>query len=80
MKFLITSLKTLTNSQSWALAHFFEVRYPLSTQFFPPDRLRSCVHFLTFPFRSSLKRSSLNQWIAERKRAKLLIALLGKIM
>jgi hypothetical protein len=24
--------------QSWALAHFFEVRYPLPTQFFPLDR------------------------------------------
>jgi hypothetical protein len=23
---------------SWALAHFFEVRYPLPTQFFPLDR------------------------------------------
>jgi hypothetical protein len=30
---------------------------------------------LNFPFRSSLKRSSLNQWFAERKRAKSLIAL-----
>ena len=53
--------------QSWALAHFFEVRYPLPTQFFPLDRWRSCVHFLNFLFRSSLKRSSLNQWFAERK-------------
>ncbi len=60
--------------QSWALAHFFKVRYPLPTQFFPLDRWRSCVHFLNFPFRSSLKRSSLNQWFAERKRAKSLIA------
>jgi hypothetical protein len=24
--------------QSWALAHFSEVRYPLPTQFFPLDR------------------------------------------
>jgi hypothetical protein len=62
-------------SQSWALAHFSEVRYPLPTQFFPMDRLRSCVHFLNFFFRSSLKRSSLNQWFAERKRDKSLIAL-----
>jgi hypothetical protein len=69
--------------QSWALAHFFEVRFPLPTQFFTLDRWRSCVHFLNFPFRSSLKRSSLkrsslNQWIAERKRAKSLIALYYK--
>ncbi len=54
-------------NQSWALAHFFEVRYPLPTQFFPLDRWRACVHFLNFPFRSPLKRSSLNQWFAERK-------------
>jgi hypothetical protein len=66
--------------QSWALAHFFEVRYPLPTQFFPLDRWRSCVHFLNFPIRSSLKRSSLNQWIAERKRAESLTALYYKIM
>jgi len=65
--------------QSWALAHFFEVRYPLPTQFFPLDRWRSCVHFLNFPIRSSLKRSSLNQWIAERKRANSLIALYYKM-
>ena len=69
---------SFTFSQSWALAHFFEVRYPLSIQFFPLDRWRSCVHFLNFPFRSSLKRSSLNQWFAERKRAKSLIALVKK--
>ncbi len=62
------------NTQSWALAHFFKVRYPLPTQFFPLDRWRSCVHFFNFPFRSLLKRSSLNQWFAERKRAKSLIA------
>ncbi len=62
-------------SQSWALAHFFEVRYPLPTLFFPLDRWRSCVHFLNFFCRSSLKRSSLNQWFAERKRANSLIAL-----
>ena len=68
------------SSQSWALAHFFEVRYPLPTKFFPLDRWRSCVHFLNFPFRSSLKRSSLNQWIAERKRAESLTALYYKIM
>jgi hypothetical protein len=75
--------------QSWALAHFFEVCYPLPTQFFSLDRWRSCVHFLqvlrasgilNFPFRSPLKRSSLNQWFAERKRAKSLIALYYKIM
>ena len=29
---------TSSNNQSWALAHFFEVRYPLPTQFFPLDR------------------------------------------
>ena len=57
-----------TTTQSWALAHFFKVRYPLPTQFFPLDRWRSCVHILKFPVRSSLKRSSLNQWFAERKR------------
>ncbi len=61
---------TLSPTQSWALAHFFKVRYPLPTQFFPLDRWRSCVHFLNFPFRSSL-----NQWFAERKRTKSLIAL-----
>ena len=27
-----------SKTQSWALAHFFEVRYPLSTQIFPMDR------------------------------------------
>jgi hypothetical protein len=27
-----------TIDQSWALAHLFEVRYPLTTQFFPMDR------------------------------------------
>ncbi len=64
-----------SKNQSWALAHFSEVRYPLPTQFFPMDRLRSCVYFLNFSFRSSLKRLSLNQWFAERKRAKSLIAL-----
>ncbi len=73
-------LKLPFKNQSWALAHFFEVRYQLPTQFFPLDRWRSCVHFLNFPFRSSLKRSSLNQWFAERKRTKPLIALYGKIM
>jgi hypothetical protein len=26
------------NMQSWALAHFSEIRYPLTTQFFPLDR------------------------------------------
>jgi hypothetical protein len=30
--------KYITNTQSWALAHLFEVRYPLPTQFFPMDR------------------------------------------
>jgi hypothetical protein len=34
----ITILCFLYFYQSWALAHFFEVRYPLLTQFFPLDR------------------------------------------
>jgi hypothetical protein len=51
---------------------WFAIRSPLN--FFPLDRWRSCVHFFNFPFRSSLKRLSLNQWFAERKRAKSLIA------
>jgi hypothetical protein len=29
------------------------------------------LHFLNYPFRSSLKRSSLNQWFAERKKGKI---------
>ena len=52
----------------------------IKTQFFTLDRWRSCVHFLNFPFRSSLKRSSLSQWFAERKKAKSLIALYYRIM
>jgi len=72
--------KSWKSFRSWTLAHFFEVRYPLPTKFFPLDRWRSCIHFLNFPFRSSLKRSSLNQWFAERKRAESLIALYYKIM
>ena len=42
------SYESCRNYQSWALAHLFEVRYPLTTQFFPMDRWRSCVHFLDF--------------------------------
>ncbi len=62
-------LQDMMINQSWALANFSKVRYPLPTQFFPLDRWRSCVHFWNFSFRSSLKRSSLkrsslNQWFA----------------
>ncbi len=63
--------------QSWALAHFFEVRYSLPTQFFPMDRWRSCVHFLSFPFRSNARRSA-DGSLSER--AKSLIALYYKTM
>jgi len=39
LKMSIMKLMILnTVNQSWALAHFFEVRYPLPTQFFPMDR------------------------------------------
>jgi hypothetical protein len=33
-----TQSRVLCIMQSWALAHFSEVRYPLPTQFFPLDR------------------------------------------
>jgi hypothetical protein len=40
IRFLLLGMKKRTESltQSWALAHLFEVRYPLPTQFFPMDR------------------------------------------
>jgi hypothetical protein len=38
-KFAASNVDTSnTGSQSWALAHIFEVRYPLPTQFFSLDR------------------------------------------
>jgi hypothetical protein len=60
----------LYNGQSWALTHFFEVRYPLPTQFFPWIADAHAFFFLiiNLPFCSSL-----NQLFAERKRAKSLI-------
>jgi hypothetical protein len=47
---------------------------------FSPGSLTLLRSFFEFSFRSSLKRSPLNQWFAERKRTKSLIALYGKIM
>ncbi len=56
-----------TQRQSWALAHFFVVRYPLPTQFFPLDRWRSCVHFLNYLFaRRSNARRSTNGSLSEK--------------
>jgi hypothetical protein len=34
----LLTLEQASLYQSWALAHLFEVRYPLLTQFFPMDR------------------------------------------
>jgi len=36
--------------QSWALAHFLKVRYPLPTQFFPLGSLTLMRSFMEFPF------------------------------
>jgi hypothetical protein len=36
--FLRMAVSKTWKMQSWALAHFFMVRYPLHTQFFPLDR------------------------------------------
>jgi hypothetical protein len=36
--------------QSWALAHFFKVRYPLPTQFFSSGSVTLMRSFFEFPF------------------------------
>jgi hypothetical protein len=41
---------TVRKMQSWALAHFFEVRYPLPTQFVFPGLLTLMRSFFEFPF------------------------------
>ena len=57
------------NSQSWALALYFQVR---SAHFLSKDRYRSSAHFANFQVHSSLNRSKKNSGSLLEKSAKML--------